>query len=202
MRSEISSKTLLYSIGFPILLLAIALISLSSCAEDTASISMNIELDADVQAIVTQAQSSGSVLGLRFLFYFSDRKDSAGNILVGLRPGSEVAPAQAGGAPQWETSAGQGFDYLNLESATLQNIPLGYQDATIIVEMLQKRSQDEQYYVVAAYCITQLRGQRLTKELLTSTLSGTTLRLSKGRSCGSCDGGALVSYSDPADECP
>jgi len=162
----------------------ICILVLSSCAEDSVSVGFTLELDSDARTYVNTQTTAGTPIGVRILFSFSDRLDSSGNVLVGLRPtGQAVVPLEDAGVPEWETSNGQGFDYLN-ETVTLTNLPLGFSDPQIIVELL-KKGTGTTWYPFAYHCFNGLVGQRLTKTTLKS-VNGSTLIMSLGRSCGSC----------------
>jgi len=169
-------------IGLSALMIAVISGGLVSCAEDTVKINLSVAYDSEAQAVMNEALQAGDALSVRFLYTYPSRI-IAGNQVVSVRPSTAI-PVGGLENPAWETSQNAGYD-INSANLTLQGVPLGNTSTEIYVEILRP-GQLGQWYAIAFGCIRRFQGVELTKELL-QTINGSTLAITKGRTCGGCN---------------
>lgn len=175
-------KSIEGTVALSVFIFSALIIGMVSCAEDAVTISLNVAYDTSAQTVVSDAEAAGDPLSVRFLYTYPSRI-VAGNQVVSVRPTTAI-PVGGLDNPAWETSQAAGFD---IASATLSmdGVPLGNNSTEMYVELLRP-GRLGQWYAVAYGCIREFSGLPLTKDRLKS-LNGSTITLSKGRTCGGCN---------------
>ncbi len=173
-------------------ILPILFLGLASCAPDRLDISIQLQYDAGLQALVNSANSSNTPLGLRLVYTYG----SANNKSV-VQPIS-AQPDGSPNNPSWETAQSQGFN-LDGDNFYLRGVPFGFRDVEVIVEILQQ-GRLNLWYVIGYYCWRPAPGEILTPQILKS-FNNQPMTLTKGRACGRCaDEDSFTVAPDSADD--
>ncbi len=157
--------------------LPVLFLALASCAPDRLDISIQLQYDADLQALVNVARASNTPLGIRMVYTYG----SANNRSV-VQPIS-AQPDGSPNNPSWETAQSQGFD-LDGDNFYLRGVPFGFRDVQIMVEIL-KPGRLNLWYVIGYHCWRPAESDILTPQLLKS-FNNQPMTLVTGRACGKC----------------